>query len=137
MINLKEIEFAMVDKAVKEIIYQINAKITDIAFYFDPEEGRYLIIHNFFDEVFSDDNFARKVSNILYEMLDQQGIEHYDFYSDDDMLAQLTMSYETLDSEGTYDEMIVFITETENHSVSVNFEDIVLNKMENNLLLSA
>lgn len=134
---MKEIEFAMVDKAVKEIIHQINAKITDIAFYFDPEEGRYLIIHNFFNQIFSDDDFARKVSNILYEMLDQQGIEHYDFYSDDDMLAQLTMSYETLDPEETLDEMTFFIPETENYSVTINFDNMVLNKLENNLLLSA
>ncbi|PIC69467.1 hypothetical protein CSV77_13755 [Sporosarcina sp. P16b] len=134
---MKEIEFAMVDKAVKEIIHQINAKITDIAFYFDPEEGRYLIIHNFFNQIFSDDDFARKVSNTLYERLDQQGIEHYDFYSDDDMLAQLTMSYETLDPEETLDEMTFYIPATENYSVTIDFDNMVLNKLENNLLLSA
>lgn len=134
---MKEIEFAMVEKAVKEIVHQTNAKITDIAFYFDPEEGRYLIIHNFFDRIFSDDDFARIVSNILYERLDRQGIEHYDFYSDDNMLAQLTMSYETLNPEETLDEMTFYIQETENYSVTIDFDNMVVDKLENNLLLSA
>ncbi|WP_313237951.1 hypothetical protein [Sporosarcina ureae] len=134
---MKEIEFAKVEKAVKEIIHQTSAKITDVAFYYDPEEERYLIIHNFYNRIFSDDDFARLVSNILYEKLDQQGIEHYDFYSDDDMLAQLTMSYQTIDAEENPAEISFLVLNTEDYSVAINLDNMILEKLESNMLLSA
>lgn len=134
---MKEAEFEIVENAVSEIIKQTGAQITDIAFYYDPEEERYLIIHNFFDKIFGDDDFARKVSNVLYENLDQKGVEHYDFYSDDDMLAELTINYECMDSDASFESINFLIPTKEMYSVDIKFDEITLEIFNGSMLLSA
>lgn len=88
-------EFEIVEDAVKEILKEIEGEITDVAFYYDTVEQRYLILHNFFDRLFSDDEFADRISVLLYENLDSRGVTNYDFYEDERALAQLTMSFKT------------------------------------------
>lgn len=88
-------EFEIVEDAVKEILKEIEGEITDVAFYYDTVEQRYLILHNFFDRLFNDDEFADRISVLLYENLDSRGVTNYDFYEDERALAQLTMSFKT------------------------------------------
>ena len=85
-------EFEIVENAVKEILKEVEGELTDVAFYYDTVEHRYLILHNFFDRLFSADEFANRISDLLYKNLDSRGISNYDFYEDERALAKLTMS---------------------------------------------
>lgn len=86
-------EFDYLSLTLDQIINETEVEINDIAFYHDSEQSKYFILHNFAHRFLSDDEFAYKISNILYKNLDENKILNYEFFEDQKTLNTLSASY--------------------------------------------
>lgn len=52
-----------------------------VTYKYEEEDEKHCIIHNFTDELYSDDEFATSIGNILFFFLNEKGFYDWEFHS--------------------------------------------------------